>query len=275
MTPEIRKFILNADDYALNAGADAGILDLAGRGIVTSTSAMVLSPRWKQAGRMLASFPISRGLHLDFTSPFASKSFTELSISRAVVSAYCGLMSREAIFRRIDHQLRLYEEVLGEAPQFIDGHQHVHQLPGIRTRLLACLKRRYGREASRVKIRFCTPMRWRGLEAALVGATGAAALKRLAPASGFSGNTDFGGVYSFAKDSPLKQLWKSWLGSMAGAEPMIMCHPAKAAVETAAVPDRIAEARKVEYAWLKSIEFRDLLIETRMAPASWSAERAI
>jgi predicted glycoside hydrolase/deacetylase ChbG (UPF0249 family) len=258
MTAENRKFILNADDYALNAGASAAILDLAGRGTVTSTSAMVLSPRWKEAGTALASCAISRGLHLDFTSPFASKSFSELSITKAVVSAYCSLTGRKVIRRQIDHQLSLYEEVLGEAPQFVDGHQHIHQLPGIRAELLACLRQRYGREALRVKIRFCVPMRWRGLEAAMVGATGANALKRHASKEGFGGNSDFAGVYSFAKGAPLKQLWRGWLQSMAE--------------ETLAVPDRIAEARRVEYEWLKSEEFRDLLSETRMAPASWSSK---
>jgi predicted glycoside hydrolase/deacetylase ChbG (UPF0249 family) len=275
MTGKIKKFILNADDYALNAGADAAILDLAARGIVTSTSVMVLSPRWKEAGRALASYPITRGLHLDFTSPFASKHFSELSISRAVVSAYCGLTRSEEIRRRIDHQLSLYEEVLGEVPQFADGHQHIHQLPGIRAGLLACLKQRYGGQSQRVKIRFCEPARWRGLEAALVGATGAKALKRLASRDGFTGNSDFAGVYSFATSSPLKQLWRSWLRALAGAEPMIMCHPAKAAKETLAVPDRIAEARRVEYEWLKSEDFRDLLSETQMAPAGWHSERTL
>jgi chitin disaccharide deacetylase len=272
---EIGKFILNADDYALNAGADAAILDLAGLGIVTSTSAMVLSPRWREAGKALSPCPIARGLHLDFTSPFTSGSFSELSISRAVVSAYCGLNGREAIRRRIDHQLSLYEEVLGEAPQFVDGHQHIHQLPGIRTELVARLKQRYGLRAQRIKIRFCNPARWRGLEAALIGTTGAKALKRLASREGFTGNTDFAGVYSFANGSPLKQLWDSWLRGMAGPEPMIMCHPAKTAKETLAVPDRIAEARKVEYEWLKSDQFRDLLAETRMVPANLFSERML
>jgi predicted glycoside hydrolase/deacetylase ChbG (UPF0249 family) len=275
MTAKIRPFILNADDYALNPGIDAAILDLAGRGIVTSASAMVLSPRWKEAGPALACGAINRGLHLDFTSPFVSKSFQELSISKAVLGAYCGLTSREAIRSSIGHQLSLYEEVLGEAPQFVDGHQHVHQLPGIRAELLACLKRRYGRQSQRVKIRFCVPARWRGLEAALVGASGAKALKRLASTDGFTGNTDFAGVYSFAKDSPLKPLWRSWLLTMAGAEPMIMCHPATVAGETVAVPDKIAEARKAEYEWLKSEAFRDLLSETRMAPANWSSEQVL
>jgi chitin disaccharide deacetylase len=275
MTAEIQKFILNADDYALNAGADAAILDLAGRGIVTSTSAMVLSPRWKEAGRALAYCHIARGLHLDFTSPFASSSFLELSITRAVLRAYCRLTGREAIRSRIEHQLNLYEEVLGEAPQFVDGHQHIHQLPGVRAELVAYLKQRYGLQAQRIKIRFCKPARWRGLEAALVGATGANALKRLASREGFTGNTDFAGVYSFAKGSPLKQLWGSWLRGMAGAEPMIMCHPAKAAKETLAVPDRIAEARKIEYEWLKSEKFRDLLAETHMAPAGWPSKQAL
>ena len=118
-------------------------------------------------------------------------------------------------------------------------------------------------------------MRWRGLEAALIGATGAGALKRLASNDGFAGNTDFAGVYSFEKGSPLKQLWRSWLRTLEGAGPMIMCHPAKAAKETLAVPDRIAEARRVEYEWLKSEEFRDLLSEMQMASAGWHSERTL
>src|SRR5262249_16943758 len=156
-----------------------------------------------------------------------------------------------------------------------DGHQHIHQLPGIRSGLLACLKDRYGREARRVRIRFCMPMRWRGVEAALVGATGAGALKTLASQDGFTRNTDFARVYSFAKGSPLKHLWTGWLLTLAGTEPMIMCHPAKAAKETRAVPDKIAEARKVEYGWLKSEEFRELLSETGRVPAGWSSERVL
>jgi predicted glycoside hydrolase/deacetylase ChbG (UPF0249 family) len=270
MTAETRTFILNADDYGLKAGIDAAILDLAEHGIVTSTSAMVLSPRWKEAGKVLSACPAGRGLHLDFTSPFAGKTFSELSITKAVMKAYCGMTGGEAIRQSINNQLNLYEAVMGEAPQFVDGHQHVHQLPRVRTALIACLKQRYGQDAARVKIRFCMPMRWRGFEAALVGVTGAEALKRLAFGEGFAGNTDFAGVYSFAKGSPLKPLWRKWLQTIAGAEPMIMCHPAKTASEFLAVPDKIAEARLAEYDWLNSGEFRDLLSEMRRAPTNWS-----
>ena len=40
----MRNVIINADDYAMDAGVDAAILRLAGLGAVTATSAMVLSP---------------------------------------------------------------------------------------------------------------------------------------------------------------------------------------------------------------------------------------
>ena len=65
--------IINADDYAMDEAVDAAILDLAERGVVTATSAMVLSPTWPEAAEALKDAPLSRGLHLDFTSPFAGE----------------------------------------------------------------------------------------------------------------------------------------------------------------------------------------------------------
>lgn len=47
----MQNVIINADDYAMDAGVDAGILRLAEIGAVTSASAMVLSPRWPKSAR--------------------------------------------------------------------------------------------------------------------------------------------------------------------------------------------------------------------------------
>ena len=65
--------IINADDYAMDACVDSAILKLAAEGVVTATSAMVLSPTWPEAAGPLADAPLSRGLHLDFTSPFCRR----------------------------------------------------------------------------------------------------------------------------------------------------------------------------------------------------------
>ncbi len=270
MRSAFRTFVLNADDFAMDEGIDAAILDLAGRGIVTSASALVLSPRWSKDGRELSQASISKGLHLDFTSPFANPGFPECSIGALVTRAYGGLLNRESVRGSIRHQLSLYEDVMREIPQFIDGHRHVHQLPVIREELIAGLQERYGGRLHPVKLRSCRPKAWRGLEAALVGATGSRALERLARVAGQAVNTDFAGVYSFSGQARLERLWRRWLASPQGPSPLIMCHPANGRGGGAAVHDLIREARLREYAWLAGSAFRELCLELRMAPALWA-----
>ena len=45
----IEGVIINADDYAMDGGVDAAILKLSAEGVVTATSAMVLSPAWPRS----------------------------------------------------------------------------------------------------------------------------------------------------------------------------------------------------------------------------------
>ncbi len=262
----VRKFVLNADDFGMDEGVDAAILDLASHGIVTAASAMVLSPRWMEAGKALAKAPLSKGLHLDFTSPFATGLLDECSIMAFVMKAYNQRLNRHELRISIGRQLALYEDVTGAAPEFVDGHRHVHQLPVIRKELADCLRERY---KSGVKVRICTPKHWRGAEAAFVGFTGASALNRLAEGHGFCTNTDFCGVYSFGRNANLPHLWRGWLEGASGSLPLIMCHPASRLPAQLRLPDSIRHARRREYDWLKSDDFRKLCIETRMTPAHW------
>lgn len=50
---------------------------------------------------------------------------------------------RKEIAAEITRQLDAFEEALGRPPDFVDGHQHVHVLPGVRRALLDILVRRY------------------------------------------------------------------------------------------------------------------------------------
>jgi chitin disaccharide deacetylase len=265
----IRFFVLNADDFALSHGIDEAILTLAESGIVSSASAMVLSPLWKESAKALLRCPISRGLHLDFTSPYASESGGEASIGVFVSRSYAGALNRRGIASSIDRQLDLFEDGIGHPPDFVDGHQHVHQLPIVRETMLASLAERYGDSMRGIKMRLCTPRRWRGLEAAMVGALGGRALEKLAKAAGLQGNTDFAGVYSFGKNAQLSELWRSWLENLQGQAPMIMCHPAAATLTGLEVNDRISAARIREFKWLSSQHFAGLLGECRAAPRDW------
>ena len=257
--------ILNADDYAMDDGVDAAILALAERGTVTATSAMVLSPSWRDAGRRLLDVRVDRGLHLDLTSPFAA---TTTALPRLMGAAFLRRLDRRAMRHAIERQLDAFEAVAKAPPDFIDGHQHVHQLPVVRDVLMIALKAKYGASASRIGIRLCLARRWRGLKAAIITTTGAGALSRLIQKTGHLANTDFAGVYDFSPRADLAALWRRWLTGVLGERPLIMCHVA--AKEGPDSPfDRIRNARISEWRWLCSQAFRDLCSECAIVFRGW------
>ena len=258
--------ILNADDYAMDEGVDDAILALAERGTVTAASAMVLSPSWKDAGRRLMDVKANRGLHLDLTSPFAAS--TAPALPRLMRAAFLGRLDRGAMRHAIERQLDAFEAVAKAPPDFIDGHQHVHQLPVIRDLLMVALKAQYGASASRIGIRLCLARRWRGLKAAIVATTGAGALSRLIRKEGHPTNTDFAGVYDFSPRADLAALWRGWLTGVVGERPLIMCHVAAKEGPNSTF-DRIRRARITEWQWLCSQAFRDLCSECAIVLRGW------
>lgn len=261
-----RKLIVNADDYGMDDAVDAAILMLASLGVVTATSAMVLSPNWGEAARKLRGAPLSCGLHLDFTSPFVADGGG--SLGALMAKAFTRRLDTGRVRAAIDRQLDRYEVGMAARPDFVDGHQHVHQFPVIREALRRALAARYGTEARGIALRSCVARRWRGTKAAIVAATGAAAFTRAAQATGHRINSDFAGVYDFAPKADLTALWRRWLADLQGDSPLIMCH---VAVAKGAMPrnDTIRAARINEYGWLGSDIFRELTAEFNLAPTLW------
>jgi predicted glycoside hydrolase/deacetylase ChbG (UPF0249 family) len=262
--------IISADDYAMDDGVDTAVLALARQGVVTATSAMVLSPAWQEAGRRLADVEVSRGLHLDLTSPFAraGDGLPAMSLPQIMSAAFRRSLDRAAIRRALGRQLARFEAVMQAPPDFVDGHQHVHHLPGIREELVAALAERYGKAASAVALRLCIARRWRGLKAAIIAASGAGHLARLAAGGAHPTNSDFAGVYGFSPRVDLAGLWRSWLSSLSGERPLIMCHVAVGSAATK-WPDEIRAARLNEGRWLASPAFRDLCAELEIERAAW------
>ncbi len=262
----MRPVIINADDYAMDEGVDAAILQLAGEGAVTSASAMVLSPRWPEAARAARDAPLSLGLHLDLTSPFAGDSAPAQRLSSLMARAQARLLDPAALRRNIERQVTLFESHSGAAPDFADGHQHVHHLPVVRDVLMDVLQARYGAEAARVGLRICASRRWRGVKAAVIAETGARGLAQLATAGGHPRNSDFAGVYDFAPRADLPALWENWAARLQGPLPLIMCH---VATRGAGDGDPIREARHREYGWLASDAFKALRTRLGIRPARW------
>jgi chitin disaccharide deacetylase len=258
----LKKLQINADDYGQNASIDAAIIDLANRKVLTSTSALVLSPYWPQAAKSLVGLPIQVGLHLDFTSTFSKQFGFNYSLPTFIFLAYTRLLNAKKIQNMIETQWNKFYAAYGQVPDFIDGHQHVHQLPVVRDALFAVIQKKAWGTKPKQWLRSCESQHWRGLKAGIIAILGAKTFKQTASQFGIQTNTDFAGVYDFNQNKHLKTCWQNWLNKLQGPMPVVMCHvavpyalPNKNTIDS----DAIYLARLNEYQWLASDEFKALM----------------
>lgn len=150
-----RRLIVCADDYALSPGVSLGIRELAERGRITATGAMVCMPGWPAEAPALSRLAdhlgprFEVGLHLTLTDqrplggmPVVAREGRLPSVGTLIKAALAGLLPLGEIAEELDRQLSAFEAHFGRPPDFIDGHQHVHLLPGVRHRVLGLFHRR-------------------------------------------------------------------------------------------------------------------------------------
>lgn len=261
LTNNPNRLCINADDFAQNAAIDAAIIDLAERNIINSTSALVLSPHWQQAAKNLTNLPIQVGLHLDLTSQFTHEFDCHYKLSSLICLAYTRQLNVQHLEKVIELQWDRFCDAYGHAPDFIDGHQHVHQLPQVRDALFSIIiKKAWGLQQNQW-VRICKAKHWRGLKAMIISALGANHLQQQASTMGIATNADFAGVYNFNKNRNLKELWSNWLSQLPNKRLVIMCHVAidSQYATDEVLHDEIYHARVNEYKWLKSDSFQLLL----------------
>ncbi len=250
---------LCADDYALHPLVDEAVQRLALQGRLSATSCMTTAPRWRQAAPALAGLHprLSLGLHFNLTEGHGEHAGA--GIGAVIAQAYTDRLDRAALRDAWKQQLDAFEDALGRAPDFIDGHQHVHQLPGVRAALMQELHERYSAKAARLPwVRSTAPagQLWRDPKAATIALLGGWTATRRLRRQGVPVNHGFGGVYGFDAPTPegYGRHMAHWLAQLAPGS-LMMCHPATAPVEG----DAIGTQRAVEYAYLRSDAFAQAL----------------
>ena len=258
---------LCADDFGLAPGINAGILDLARRGRLSATSCMSTGCHFTQDARELLDLPMQTGLHLNLTEPLESQGFYQ-PLAELLRNSYLRRLDQGVISREIEHQLEAFENTLGRAPDYVDGHQHVHQFPVIRECLLDVLLRRYPQH--RPWLRSTVPGKLSRLplndrlKAWFIGFLGARSLGKLANQHGFAMNRRLLGVYDFSGGEGLyRELLKNWLAN-ASTNDLIMCHPAQSDDPS----DAIGAQRVAEYAVLSGDVFPTQMERYGLALAS-------
>ena len=266
---------LCADDYGIAPGVGSAIRELAGLGRLSATSCMVGGPHWAdEASRLRAQATADTGfavgLHLVLSDQAPVAPMPRLaplgrlpSLPRLMALAAARLLDPGEIAAEIERQLDRFEEAWGRPPAFVDGHQHVHQLPIVRDALITLYDRRLRRFSTRV--RYCTRSPADILASrvsvprALIIAGLGRAWQRAGRAAGIPGNDHFAGVRSGAERQPFGTLLRAWL---VNARPgtLLMCHPGHVDAALIAV-DPLTTPREAEYAFLTSDAFPALLEE--------------
>ena len=259
-----RDWIACADDFAIDEGAVDGILQLIERGRITATSALVDSPLWPRAAERLraqvhgtpgkTAACADVGLHLNLTQALATSTAAVWPLGELVVRCAIGTMPRSLLQAAIEHQLDAFEDAMGQRPDYIDGHQHVHQFAVVREALVRALRRRYGSDLPWLRSTRA-PAAVHDLKARLIAALGDQGLRKLACASHLHTNAYLVGVYNFRADAAA--YWRrlvQWVCDGPQAT-VLMTHPAV----RASPDDALAAVRPMEFAALASADFGALL----------------
>lgn len=260
--PQQRRIAICIDDFGLHAGVNCAALQLAASGRVSAISGLVGAPAWHAGSPKLATLKRDRidiGLHLDLTE-FPLIAASRRSLPALIAGAFSGRIDRRALRAEIAAQLEAFEQAIGRPPDFVDGHRHVHQLPGVREALLELLA---GCETVTAPWLRSTQRAnsSRGFKPWAIEALGAVAFGRLAMRHGLSRNRCLLGVYDFAGGAlRYRALLRGWLAHANDGD-LLMCHP------SLQVPadDAILPARCAEYKVLAGSGWADLLAEANVA----------
>lgn len=258
-----RRLIVCADDYAFTPGVSRSIRELLAARRISATSVMAASEHWPAEAPALkdAAGAADIGLHLTLTdqTPLGPMpTFAPNGRFPPMASVFrAGLVRRlpiPEIRDEIERQLDAFVHHFGRPPAHIDGHHHVHQLPGVRDIVIELAARagpgrtwvRCGRERASL-------IRQRGIanaKALIIGALGPGIARR-AERTGVPVNRGFSGAYDFAGERrDCAELFARFIRG-AGDRALVMCHPGYSDDELAA-RDIMTIARDREHRFLMS-----------------------
>lgn len=267
-----KHIVLCADDYGQAPAISQGIVVLINMGRLSAVSCLVTSPYWAEHSQWLLPFRphVDVGLHINLTEgkplskPFIRAYGNQFpKLSTLMRRVFLGQVDQSTLEAEIEAQLNAFVDAMGSLPDFVDGHQHVHQFPVVRQALINVYERRL-RDA-RVYVRLVNPpTKWSDwlfdTKKKIIMATGTQALERLLKKRHIPYNQSFSGIYEFDDPSGYRPLFKQFLQEV-GEKGIIMCHPAflrrpeTVKEEAALTSDPIAEARLLEYQYLTGDSF--------------------
>lgn len=258
-----KRIVLCADDFGQAPAVSGGILSLIQAGRLSATTCLVTSPYWPlHAGWLMPHLArIDLGLHFNLThgepvSPSFQATYGPKfpTVSTLLKRAFLRRLNYSVIESECHAQLDRFVSVMGFLPNFIDGHQYVHQFPVIRDAVLAVYEQRlrphraYVRLA-REKLGFLDL--FRDYKRVVINASGAGAMNALLNQQHIPHNDSFSGIYTFSRATNYASYFPRFLDQVEDGG-VVVCHPGLDASKT---EDRLAEVRYEEYQYLASDQF--------------------
>ncbi len=261
----LKTITLCADDYSFTPAISEAIIQLVSRDRISAVSCMTNTEHWKMHARWLKPYinQIDIGLHLTLTDVLPSNAELRqswpnglLTHPKLMLRAYARQLNPELIRSEIKAQIDRFQQALGSLPHFIDGHQHVHQLPVVRQALLAVYQKTFPDTDCYIRVPTNGMMTFKkpfstAIKSSLITMTGALSLKRALSKHHIPHNTSFSGIYAFTDAQHYSKYFRQFLNHVKSGG-LIMCHPG---LHAESPIDSIAEQRWYEYRYLNSKEF--------------------
>ncbi len=269
----LRPVLLVADDFAFTDGVSATIVDLIAKGRLSATGAMTNRPHWAKWAPRLRELAAEAdaGVHLNLTAgaplglmPKLAPGGTLPTLAAAARGAMTDAAARAEIADEFTRQIEAFAREYGALPAFLDGHRHVHALPGVRGALFRAVERFGKTFRPHLRDPFDTPGRIAARGVASTKAHAIAALSvgfgRSARRRGHPVNHGFAGVSPFDPSRDFRTDFCRFLAAP-GREHLIMVHPGAADDAELAALDPVIATRPLEAAYLAGDAFLDDLAE--------------
>lgn len=266
----MKSIILCADDYGQTTAISQAIIQLLQQKRLSATSCMTTSPFWQLHSQWLKSPNIQAdiGLHINLTegkplSPLMLDRFGNNfpKLSELLMKTHLKRIDFNVIFAEVNAQIDEFERNMGFLPHFIDGHQHVHQLPIIRDVVLKIYDTRL-RQDSHCYVRciddqhvFFRIKDDAYIKRCIIQLSGASAFKKQLQLRKIPHNTSFAGIYNFKNVKSYSQIFFTFLKQIKN-NGLIMCHPGLKSDRSD--NDPIFYSREEEYRYFLSDAFLEV-----------------
>ena len=276
----MKNLIVNADDLGWTDGVNRGIVEAHRRGLVTSTSLLANGRAWESALAVRREYPeLGIGVHLNLSDgpPIADAAVVPGLLNEAgqLEGGPESLLLRIArrklrvkeVEREWDAQITKIKKG-GISPTHLDGHKHVHMLPGLfgvalrlarkhgigairiaheESRLRALLSSRGGKNGVQLK----QGVQARGLKLLARDA------REMAERAGIVATDYFCGIAQTGVMT--REGVERLLGGLPNGTTELMCHPGYVDEELQGTPTRLQGSRQEELEILTDISIRKLV----------------